>query len=445
MADRTVSLPKLYPAQREILKRSKRNNLLILSRRYGKTTFASRLCKHGALVNANHRVAWSAPTWKLMMETFEVFKKDLRDVISRISREDRRIELINGSVIEFWSSDDIQAGRGRKYHLWVSDESQRQRNLASFIRGSVRPTLADFRGNLWVLGTANGEGTELHQFYQECLADEGWFVAHGTLDQNPYIHPDEIAQMRIDLGPELAAQELDSQWVRLNGIIRLIRKPVWDELYGIKEHAGLKVMAVDASISSDLTAIVSTWYDYVEQAVYTDYDDITLLEPDISGQIDFVKLEEFIWNRWRTGRYSSICYDPYQMVSLAQRLKLKGVRMVEFTQNSMRLKSDGYLRQLMNEGRYHHPDHPQLNDHMEAASVLVKNNTFRIVKGVKTDKIDLTVALSMSCWMLNLGIPTMQTAYHPATGGIYNVPVSPSAVQDSPFQDVKGLTPWRVP
>lgn len=210
MAEQTISLIKPYPAQAAMMQQFKRNNLLILSRRYGKTTMCGRIHVHTSLTKANNRAAWSSPTWKLMMEAFEHHRELLAPAITRVSREDRRIELFNGSVLEYWSSDDISAGRGRKYHTWVADESQRQRNLAKFIRGAVRPTLADFRGHLYVMATANGEGSELHDFYLECIADPAWFVAHGRLEDNPYIDPEEITQMRRDLGPELAAQELDS-------------------------------------------------------------------------------------------------------------------------------------------------------------------------------------------------------------------------------------------
>lgn len=417
MANVEIRLIKPYPAQVAILEQAKRNNLLILSRRWGKTSLSSRIAKHSALTNPGHRVAWSAPTWKLMMQTFEEYREELEPAIVRVSREDRRIELVNKAIIEFWSSDDTQAGRGRKYHIWVSDESQRQRNLAKFIRGSVRPTLADYRGTLWVLGTANGEGSELHDFYLESIDDPSWFVAHGSLDQNPYIHPQEIEQMRRDLGPELAAQELDSQWVRVDGIIPLVRKSHWDSLYGEADNKmWTRALAIDASISGDLTGVVGVWLEPVQGIIYVDYADITLFEPDATtGEINYVALEENLWKRWQTGKYHVLAYDPYQMVSLAQRLKARGVRTFEFTQNSMRLKADSFLRQQILDSKLRHPDHHLLSEHILNATLKYTNDSFRLVKGTKADKIDLAVALSMACWTLNM---TRMQATQPFTASV---------------------------
>lgn len=114
-----VSLAKLTEKQEKILKNRKRNNFLLLSRRWGKTTFCERLAAEEAILTPNRRIAWSAPTWKLMIETFERHKNTLLPITKRINREDRRIELINGSVIEYWSSDDPSAGQGRVYSVVI--------------------------------------------------------------------------------------------------------------------------------------------------------------------------------------------------------------------------------------------------------------------------------------------------------------------------------------
>jgi hypothetical protein len=446
MSTVTVALPKPYPAQEILLRNRKRNNLLVLSRRWGKTTLSSRILLHAALVKEDYRGAWSAPTWKLMLETFEGHRDMLQKVTSRVTREDRRIELVNGSVLEYWSSDDPSAGRGRKYHCWVSDETQRQRNIVPFIRGSVRPCLADYRGELWVLGTANGEGSPFHEFYQDCVSNKrGWQVAHGSLDQNPYIHPEEIAQMREDLGPELAAQELDSRWVRVDGVAPMVRAPVWSALYGERENRQTsRVLALDGSVSGDTTALVGVWRDPFTDEFFTDYSDVLMMEPELdSGEINYASLENAIWQRWQTGRYSLLAYDPYQTVSLIQRLKQKGVRTLEFTQNAMRLKADSFLRQLINEGRYHHPDHPSLTEHMLNATIKYNGDKqFRMVKSQKAAKIDLAVALSMACWALHVGGSQATQSYTPLSGGSKRTLTAPATSIPSPFDYLKGIKPW---
>lgn len=430
MSKKTVNLAKLTIKQDIILKNRKRNNFLLSSRRSGKTTFCERLAAEEAIKYPNRRVAWSAPTWKLMIETFERHKSTLLSIIKRINREDRRIELINGSVIEYWSSDDPSAGRGRKYHIWISDETQRQRKLNEFIKASVRPCLADYRGELWILGTPNGVGSDFHELWLECENSEKenpgtWNFAKIALEDNPYIHPDEIKQMRQDMGFTVSRQEIDAEWVKIDGIAPLIHKLAWDDLYEVSDkRRSQKVMVVDGSLSGDTTSIIGVWKDLITNEYYVDYEDIHVFDPQVTehmmdGQIDFAVVENVLMHMWETNRFMALGYDPYQMVSLAQRLKRRGVRTIEFTQNAQRIKADSYLRQVLNDGLLHHPDHPELNEHVLNATIKYSpQNTIRIVKSQKSKRIDLSVCLSMAVYLLNTMHPSSITEYSAAVGNI---------------------------
>lgn len=434
-----ITLPTPYEHQRILLSRCKQNNLFLLGRRYGKTTIMSAILKERALTRSKYRGAYSAPTWKLMIEAFEEAKETLEPATRRVNREDRRIELVNNSVLEFWSSDDPQSGRGRRYHDWVSDETQRQKNLRKFIVGSVRPTLADWGGNLYVLGTTNGEGSELHEFYLSCVESDDWYVGTGTTDDNPYIPQIEKERMRRDLG-EFAAQEMDSLWLKIDGIAPLVRKLVWDTLFAQADHGYFKkTLAIDASVSGDLTAIVAVWRD-LDGHFYIDYDDIVLLYPDqTTGEINYAQIANIVERRWETGLYSTIVYDPYQMVSVAQSWIPKGINTYKFTQNTMRLNSDSFLRQLLNQGRFHHPNHPELTEHFTNATLkLGSGDTVRIVKPKGSNKVDLAVASSMATWVHNETVPQYAQNYLPVLSsptGVLPVKASPINIPAQPWND----------
>lgn len=439
-----IKLPKPYEHQERLLARCGRNNLLLLGRRYGKTTIMSAVLKERAITRSGYRGAYSAPTWKLMIEAFEEAKDTLAPVISRVNREDRRIEIKNGttqkSVLEFWSSDDPASGRGRRYHDWVSDETQRQKRLRQFIVGSVMPTLADWGGNLYVLGTTNGEGSELHEFYLDCLSKpEEWFIGTGTTDDNPYISLEDKVKLRRDLA-DYAAQEMDSLWLKIDGVTPLVRQLVWETLFGQEDHGYFrKTLAVDASVSGDLTAIVAVWRNQSGH-FFVDYDDIILLYPDPStGEINYAQIDDIVEKRWATGLYSCVVYDPYQMVSSAQEWASKGINVYKFTQNTMRLHSDSFLKQMLNQGRFHHPNHPELTEHFTNATLkLGTGDSVRIIKPKEGSKVDLAVASSMATWVHNETVPTYAQNYlpvlSPAPSLLYtkNAPVT---VDKSPWGD----------
>lgn len=444
MSEVTVKLLKPYPAQQKILDNAKRNNLLVISRRWGKTALSKYIVQKACLVNEKHRASISFPTFKLMLQLFEEYRSELSAVITRVSREDKRIELINGSILEFWSSDDTQAGRGRKYHIWVHDECQRQRNLSDFIFGSVRPTLADYRGQLWVLGTANGEGSDFHDLFLQASQDPTWQVAKAKLENHPIISDEEIAQMRIDLGPDYAAQELDSEWIRVDGQTPLIRQLQWEALFGTADSTGrLKTLALDASIDSDNTALSAVWTDAITGITYI--EDVWLFEPDpILGEIDYIALEKQILRMWQSGQYSVLAYDPYQTVSLKQRLEAQGVRTFKFTQNSMRSLGDTYFRQRLIEGTVRHPDNPDLTKNILSCALRYGQNNYRIVKANKNALIDLAVATAMACYTNHTLGQGSGVAYTPAIHQVVNRQITPPiSTPQSPFSDTRRFSPWN--
>src|SRR3954451_8982125 len=113
----TLTLPRPHPAQRAILQGTRRFNVLACGRRFGKTTFGEHRLLEPLL--AGYPVAWFAPTYKYLSEVWRDFVRLLRPGIRYKNRSEYRIELITNGSIEFWSLQDPDAGRSRKYRRVV--------------------------------------------------------------------------------------------------------------------------------------------------------------------------------------------------------------------------------------------------------------------------------------------------------------------------------------
>lgn len=108
----------LHEGQRRILESPARFKVIAAGRRFGKTLLAVEwlaLMDGGALDGAS--VGFFAPTYKLLMEVWSDFERTLKPVTAKASRTEMRIELITGGKLDFWTLEDPDAGRGRKYHL----------------------------------------------------------------------------------------------------------------------------------------------------------------------------------------------------------------------------------------------------------------------------------------------------------------------------------------
>jgi hypothetical protein len=198
----------LHPSQLTVDKALARFSVLEIGRRWGKTTYG-RVKAQRAAIN-RRKVGWFAPTYKYLADPMRDIERALAPVTARMDRVEKRIELTTRGLIDFWSLEDIDAGRGRDYDLIVVDEAGFVPHLLEWWRNAARPTLADRKGSALFLGTPKGTG-DFHRLFTEAEGDTtGTMRAFriGTR-QNPHIDPDEVEAARRTLPPEVFAQEYE--------------------------------------------------------------------------------------------------------------------------------------------------------------------------------------------------------------------------------------------
>lgn len=184
---------------------SRRFNVLMCGRRFGKTALGVDLASEAAL--DGHRVGWFAPTYKLLDEAWREIVATLNVIPGCVKNEQqKRIELPTGGVIECWSLDGEDPSRGRKYHLAIIDEAGLVPRLSHVFHSAIRPTLADYQGGAWFLGTPKGVGDFSALWTLGQGADAEWASWRMATTSNPFIAPSEIDKMRETM-PELVFRQ----------------------------------------------------------------------------------------------------------------------------------------------------------------------------------------------------------------------------------------------
>lgn len=203
-----ISLPALHSGQIEIVSQAKRFNILQCGRRFGKSILGETLACHTALGNGQgFPVGWFAPTYKYLLEPWRDLNAWLEPAIKSSNQQEKRIELLTGGIIDFWSLDDEDAGRSRKYRRVIIDEGGLVRDLQRRWEFAIRPTLADLKGDAWFLGTPKGRNY-FHTLFTRGQADEDNWASwrRGTV-HNPHIDRDEIEEARRSLPKAAFDQE----------------------------------------------------------------------------------------------------------------------------------------------------------------------------------------------------------------------------------------------
>ncbi len=206
-----LELDALHAGQIQVLSEASRFNVLCCGRRWGKTKLAEDLLlcpdnpENGAL--NGFPVAYLAPTYKMLMEVWREVNSIVYELVSFKSETEKRIELFGGGVIDFWSLEDPNSIRGRKYKRVVPDESAVVRDLQYAWSQVIRPTLTDLKGDAWFMSTPKGKNNYFYDLFNNRDTFNDWRSWQMPTSANPFISPDEIEQARLQLDPLTFAQE----------------------------------------------------------------------------------------------------------------------------------------------------------------------------------------------------------------------------------------------
>jgi hypothetical protein len=219
LSEVNLLLNNLHPAQSNVLSEAKRFNVLCCGRRWGKTTLAEELLLDPEGMNGaldGHPVAYFAPTYKMLMEVWRTVVETCDPITLKKSTQENRIELYGGGVIDFWSLDNPNSCRGRKYKKAIIDEAAVILHLKEAWTKVIRPTLTDLKGDCWFLSTPRGKNNYFYDLFKFEEKYTDWKSWQMPTVSNPYIEESEVGQARGQLDPLTFAQEYLASFVTEN-------------------------------------------------------------------------------------------------------------------------------------------------------------------------------------------------------------------------------------
>lgn len=288
----TLTLPKPHKAQRDILSQLTRFNVADCGRRFGKTTIGSNLTTPAL---KGYPVGWFSPTYKMLLEVWRDISFLYQPLAKRTNQQERRIELITGGVIEMWSLDDPNAGRGRKYKRVIVDEAAMVAKLQEAWQAAIRPTLADLEGDAFFFSTPKG-----HNFFKT-LFDWGkdpmrpdWSSWQLPTSANPYIKASEIEAARLELPERIFRQEYLAEFIEDSGIFRNV----------------IECATANETIETGRYTIGVDW------AKHNDFTVITVMDIENRAMVAFDRFNQIDYTL-QIGRLKAICerYKPQSIIA----------------------------------------------------------------------------------------------------------------------------------
>lgn len=247
-------LDELHVNQLTIKHERDRFNVIDCGRRFGKNILGKDFAFETML--AGDPIGWFEPTYKSLADIWREICATAYPITRKRSEQEKRLELITGGVLDMWSLEEPDSGRGRKYKRVIINEAAKVRQLEYSWTNVIRATLADMRGDAYFKSTPKG----MNYFYSLWSIAEnspGWKRFRYSTYDNPHIPPDEIDAMRSELPERVFQQEIMAEFLADGSFFQGVeRAAVVQQPDTPDQHTGHHlVIGVDWALSQDFTVL----------------------------------------------------------------------------------------------------------------------------------------------------------------------------------------------
>ena len=204
-----IQLFKPHPGQRAIIDgfadSTHKFGVVATGRQFGKSLLAQNLMLYWLLKTSGQKGAWIAPVYNQCKKVFSEITNAAHEIIIKQNKADLTIEFVNGSTIQFLSTDNYNTIRGFSFNYMVVDEAAFVKEEA--VNEAVMPTLSALGKKCLIISTPKSKNW-FYTHYLKGIDEGGDYISfRGISTDNPHISQTFIEEQRKSLPYEIFRQE----------------------------------------------------------------------------------------------------------------------------------------------------------------------------------------------------------------------------------------------
>jgi len=221
-------------------------------RQFGKSLLAQNLMLYWLLKNPKHKGAWITPVYNQCKKIFSELTNAAHQIIAKQNKADLTIEFINGSTLQFLSTDNYNTIRGFSFHYMVIDEAAFIKEDA--INEAVLPTLTALGKKCLIISTPKSKNW-FYNFYLRGSLDSATYISFkGISHDNPYVDKEFIVEQHKSLPYNIYKQEYLAEFTDAgNDVFTNLDQVCILNEYGIPNRNERYYLGVDTGIVNDYT------------------------------------------------------------------------------------------------------------------------------------------------------------------------------------------------
>ena len=221
-------------------------------RQFGKSLLAQNLMLYWLLSNPGSKGAWVAPIYNQCKKVFNELTNASYEIINKQNKSDLTVEFVNGSTVQFLSTDNYNTIRGFSFNYVVVDEAAYVREEA--INEAVFPTLSAIGKKCLIISTPKAKNWFYTWYLRGSIPNHETISFRGRSADNPHIDLDFINSQASSLPREIYLQEYEAQFSEAtNDVFRNLEnvciRDGWEEPRGNANY----YFGVDVGLANDFT------------------------------------------------------------------------------------------------------------------------------------------------------------------------------------------------
>jgi hypothetical protein len=209
-----ITLFSPHPGQRKIIDNfadsTHKFGVVSTGRQFGKSLLAQNLLLYWLLKTSKQKGAWVTPVYNQAKKVFNELTNAANGIINKQNKADLTIEFINGSTIQFLSTDNYNTIRGFSFNYLVVDEAAFIKEEA--INEAVMPTLSALGKKCLIISTPKGKNWFYNYFLKGLNASDDYISFRGISTDNPHIDQHFVNEQRKSLPDNIFRQEYEAEF-----------------------------------------------------------------------------------------------------------------------------------------------------------------------------------------------------------------------------------------
>jgi hypothetical protein len=229
--------------------------IVATGRQFGKSLLAQNMMLYWLLQNPKQKGAWISPIYNQCRKVFEELTSAAHSIITKQNKAELTIEFINGSTLQFLSSDNYNNIRGFSFNYMVIDEAAFIKQEA--IDNAIFPTLSALGRKCLIISTPKSKNWFYEYFLRGNTLNNVYIAFKGISQDNPYVSKEFLIEQFKSLPREIYEQEYNAEFSdSTNDVFTNLDFVCMLDEFGIPNRSERYYIGIDTGITNDYTVCV---------------------------------------------------------------------------------------------------------------------------------------------------------------------------------------------